>query len=149
MSAKNAMSARNAMTVKSIDHVNLTVADFDATAAWYGRVFGFEVVEEGDQDGIRWGVLRAGDSMLCIYEYGDCRLDDRHALRAAGLHGINHFGLRITDRAAWEETVVREEVNVLYGGPLSWPHSTSWYVTDPTGWEIEVALWDHDVVAFD
>ena len=149
MPARNAMSARNVMTVKCIDHVNLTVADFDATAAWYGRVFGFEVVEEGDQDGNRWGVLRTGDSMLCIYEYPDCRLDDRHALRKAGLHGINHFGFRITDGPAWEMIVEREELDVLYGGPLHWPHSMSWYITDPTGWEIEVALWDADTVAFD
>ncbi len=101
--------------IASIDHVNLTVADFAETVAWYGRVFGFELVEEGDQDGTRWGVIRAGDTMLCIYEFAACRLDDRHAMRAAGLHGINHFGFR---------------------------------VTDPTGWEIEVALWDEDRIAF-
>ncbi|MFI5403950.1 MAG: VOC family protein, partial [Planctomycetota bacterium] len=57
------------MTVTRLDHLNLTVRDFDETASWYGRVFGFEVVEkETDAQGRPWGVLRAGDALLCIYE---------------------------------------------------------------------------------
>lgn len=60
-----------------------------------------------------------------------------------------HFGLRITDADEWLETVDREGLEVLYGGEVAWPHSTSWYLTDPTGYEIEVALWDRDRIAFD
>ena len=55
--------------------------------------------DEVDEEGIRWGVLRAGDAMLCIYEYPDLEFVPRP--RERGMHGINHFGLRITDRAAW------------------------------------------------
>jgi hypothetical protein len=69
--------------------------------------------------------------------------------RESGLHGINHFGLRITDEKAWQRTLAAENIEVLYDGPVRWPHSTSWYILDPTGWEIEVALWDKDTVAFD
>ncbi len=137
------------MKLKNIDHLNLTVANFDDTVAWYGRVFGFELVEEAMQDETRWGVLRHGDAMLCIYEFPDCHHEDRFAMRKRGLHGINHFGLRITQRAAWEAVIEREKLTVLYDGPITWPHSTAWYVTDPTGWEIEVALWKDDTIAFD
>ncbi len=35
------------MTVQQLDHLNLTVDDFDTTVAWYGRLFGFELVEKG------------------------------------------------------------------------------------------------------
>ena len=56
--------------------------------------------------------------------------------------------LRITDREAWTDTVERESVTVGYGGEVRWPHSSAWYVTDPTGYEIEVALWDDDTVRF-
>jgi len=136
------------MQIRNIDHLNLTVADFDSTVAWYHRVFGFELVEEGVQDHTRWGVIRQGDAMLCIYQFEDCRLEDRFAMRKLGLHGINHFGLRITDRAAWEEIIANENIEVLYDGQVRWPHSTSWYIKDPTGWEIEVALWDEDRVIF-
>lgn len=137
------------MHLKNIDHLNLTVANFDETVAWYNRVFGFTLVEEAMQDDTRWGVIRNGDVMLCIYEFPDCRYEDRFEMRKNGLHGINHFGLRITDRQAWEETIDRKGLTILYGGPVVWPHSTSWYVQDPTGWEIEVALWKEDTIAFD
>ncbi len=136
------------MELKNIDHLNLTVADFDETVAWYGRVFGFKLVEEDLQDGLRWGVIRQGDVMLCIYEHSDCVFEDRFAMRERGLHGINHYGLRITNEAEWEAIIEREKLKVLYGGPISWAHSKSWYITDPTGWEIEVALWDDDTIRF-
>ena len=42
----------------------------------------------------------------------------------------------------------RQHLDVRYGGAVSWPHSTSWYVVDPTGYEIEVALWNEDRVTF-
>jgi len=136
------------MHLKSIDHVNLSVADFDETVAWYGRVFGFSPVEEGLQDGRRWGVIRNGEVMLCIYEQPECRYEDRFVIREKGLHNINHFGLRITDRAAWQAVIEREQLTVLYDGPVTWSHSTSWYITDPTGYEIEVSLWHDDTISF-
>ena len=113
------------MHLKNIDHINLTVADFDQTVSWYSRVFGFELVEEAVQDGIRWGVVRNGDVMLCIYEHPDCKHQDRFAMREQHLHGINHFGFRITDRDAWEATIAREKLTVLYSGPITWAHNTS------------------------
>jgi catechol 2,3-dioxygenase-like lactoylglutathione lyase family enzyme len=133
-------------TVKHLDHLNLTVRDFDETADWYRRVFGFEVVQdETDASGLRWGVLKSGDAMLCIYQHPELE-----APREDGpTHRVKHFGLRITDRAAWERTVEREGLELHYGGVVDWPHSTAWYVGDPTGYEIEVALWDDDTVAFD
>jgi hypothetical protein len=45
--------------------------------------------------------------------------------------------------------VARENVEVNYGGEVHWPHSRSWYVNDPTGWEIEVVRWQGDTVRFE
>ncbi len=137
------------MRVKHLDHLNLSVADFEATVAWYGRVFDFELVEESVQDGVRWGVIKGGEAMLCIYERPGLTKLDRFQLAEKGLHYLAHFGLRITDEAEWLETVKREGLEILYDGPVRWPHATAWYLLDPTGWEIEVALWDDDTVAFD
>ena len=134
------------MRVKHLDHLNISVRDFDETADWYARVFGFEVVEDQvDADGIRWGVIRSGDAMLCIYEYPDL---ESVRPRTRGIHGINHFALRITDREEWERVLEREQLELNWGGEVRWPHSTAWYVNDPTGYEIEVALWDGDAIAF-
>lgn len=136
------------MPVKQLDHLNLSVADFEATVAWYGRVFDFELVEESVADGVRWGVIRGGEALLCIYERPGLTKLDRFQLAGKGLHYLAHFGLRITDEAEWLETVEREGLEILYDGPIRWPHATAWYLLDPTGWEIEVALWDDDTVAF-
>lgn len=137
------------MGVSGLDHLNLTVRDFAETVAWYGRVFRFVLVEEGLWEGIRWGILRSGEgrgpAMLCIYEHRDYRSPGQDALKDGRLHGIRHFGVRIGDEGEWRATLSRER---LESEEMRWPHSTSWYVTDPTGYDIEVALWDGDRVAF-
>jgi catechol 2,3-dioxygenase-like lactoylglutathione lyase family enzyme len=132
------------MVVKHLDHLNVSVADLTATEDWYARVFGFRKVEGGTYDGRPWSILRSGDALLCCYEHPERKDPDPEV---HGHHGLAHFGLRITDRASWEETMRRENVHVSIG-PHPWPHSTAWYVSDPTGYEIEVACWDDDSVRF-
>jgi hypothetical protein len=105
-------------------------------------------VEEGLQDGVRWGVIRSGDAMLCIYEHAERRHLDRFELGDHKLHGMAHFGLRITDENEWLETIERENLPLLYDGVIQWPHSLAWYITDPTGYEIEVALWKDGRIDF-
>ena len=136
------------MSVKHLDHLNLSVADLEASVDWYRRVFGFERVEGGVIDGVPWAIVKGGEAMLCLYEYPDRELLDRFAQRKKKIHGLNHFGLRITDGEAFQETARREGVEIQYGGVVDWPHSKAWYVLDPTGYEIEVALWDDDTVTF-
>lgn len=136
------------MNVKHLDHLNLSVRNFKETADWYGRVFGFEVVESGLWKGRPWGVLKAGDAMLCAYEDAERKFVDGDGLKASHQHGLNHFALRISDREIWQRTIERENVQVEYGGPVAWPHSRSWYVCDPTGYEIEVVAWNSDEVRF-
>ena len=133
------------MAVRHLDHLNISVRDLAETLDWYRRVFGFEKVEGGVIDGRPWAIARSGDALLCLYEHRERGVPDPEV---HGHHGIAHFGLRIDDRARWEETVEREKVDVAYGGAYRYPHSTSWYVTDPTGHEIEVACWDDDRVRF-
>jgi len=135
------------MKVKHLDHLNMTVKNLDETKDWYKRVFGFDVVETGLRSGMKWGILKSGDAMLCIYEYPELVKPSKAASKNTP-HTINHFGLRITDRDKWNQTVEKEQLEVLYGGEVRYPMSTSWYVLDPTGYEIEVALWDDDVVSF-
>lgn len=136
------------MAVQHLDHINLSVADFDETVAWYGRILDFELLEEGIQDGIRWGVIRSGEALLCIYEHPGRLHLDRFELADRNLHGMAHFGLRITDESDWVRTVEREKIPILYDGVIRWPHSQAWYINDPTGYEIEVALWNGNRIEF-
>ncbi len=138
------------MDIQAFDHLNITVRDFRESVDWYGRVFGFSLVEEDVKNGVRWGIVRSrggeGEQMLCLYEYPDSRFLDRLELKAQGIHGMNHFAFRIDDEARWEETIRREGFDV---SPWEWPHSKAWYVTDPTGYEIEVVFWKEGRARFE
>ena len=134
------------MQVKQLDHINMAVRDFDESVDWYGRVFGFEIVEESTMNGRRWGVIKSGDALLCIYEYPDREMPSVRTSGPAKYYGIVHYGLRITDSEAWEATLERERVAV--DDVVDWDYSKSWYVKDPTGYQIEVACWHDDRIAF-
>ena len=136
------------MQVKHLDHLNLTVNNFDETKEWYARVFGFSVVEEGLRSGKRWGILKGGDALLCVYENPTRTFLNGDLLEEKQLHGVNHFSLRIQDRNQWEDVIRKENIHVHYGGAYDYPHSTSWYINDPTGYEIEVVLWNKDEIRF-
>jgi len=132
--------------IKQLDHLNMTVRDLAQTQEWYRRVFGFQTVEAGFQDGQPWAIIKAGEAMLCLYQRPDLRFVGRFE---RPLHGVNHLAFRITDRDAWLGIVAREQLKLNYGDHTDYSHSTSWYVEDPTGYEIEVALWEGDRVVFE
>lgn len=137
------------MQVRQLDHLNLSVHDLDESIEWYARIFGFELKERGlNFRGVPFAVLQSGDALLCLYHRPDRESLDGEQLELRHLHGVNHFALRIEDRDAWETIVRREELPLLYGGLTEWPHSLAWYIADPTGYEIEVALWSEGVPAF-
>ena len=133
--------------VTMLDHANYTVRNLEESLDWYRRVFGFEAVERGEDGGEPWAIIRAGEALLCLYQKPDRTYLDRFQLGEADVQAFAHIGLRVDDREAWLATIEREGVEVLYGGAIECAHSTSWYVKDPTGWEIEVARW-HDGVDF-
>ena len=137
------------MTIKHLDHLNLTVRNLQESIDWYGRIFGFAVAERGMKQGRPWAILRGGEALLCLYEDPARGAPDYEQIPSGKVHGLSHFGLRITDRAELERTLSREQVVFSYPSPVRWPHSTAWYLEDPTGYEIEVAHWDDDRVRFD
>jgi len=125
--------------ISTLDHLNLNVPNYDATLTWYQTVLGFEVVESGIHLGAPWSILRAGNAMLCMYAVDETSTHHQT---------LNHIGLRITDRQALEAALSKHQVPVRYGGPYRFPHSTAFYVQDPAGNELELAVWDDDVVRF-
>jgi catechol 2,3-dioxygenase-like lactoylglutathione lyase family enzyme len=131
--------------IKHLDHLNMTVANLDETLRWYADLFDFQVQERGTWNGAPWAIVKSGEALLCLYEYADF---DRPSARKNRIHGLNHFALRVTDGPAFQARAEKLGVKLNYEGPVDWPHSTAFYVNDPTGHEIEVAAWDDDVVAF-
>jgi len=137
------------MTIQHLDHLNMTVSNLQESIDWYAKVFGFEVVERGFRaPNTPWAILRSGESMLCLYEHAD-RVAPFHFLKDEGSrHTVYHFAFRITDREKWLETVEENQLSLEFGGVNEYSHSTSWYVTDPTGYSIEVVLWTKDTIGF-
>lgn len=131
-----------------MDHLNLTVNNFEQSARWYNEIFGFEIVEQGLQRGKKWGVLRNDQALLCIYEVDDRIALDPDNKEHEKFHRIYHFGLRINDRAQWEATLKEHQLPTYFASPLRYNHSTSWYVRDPNNYSIEVCLWDNDQISF-
>jgi glyoxylase I family protein len=137
------------MSIKHLDHLNLTVSNLEETIRWYGAVFGFEVVERGERESGPWAIIRGGESTLCVYEDASRASPDRFRQDGKARHVIYHFGFRITDREAWLERVRAHKLVLEFGGENRYPHSSSWYVVDPTGYSIEVVLWNRDEIRFD
>ncbi len=125
------------MTIK-LDHINLTVANLKESIEWYGKVFGFELVESGTTAyGHKWGIVGSNDSMICMYEVaGRLRADQKED---HSIHQIDHFGIRVSDRDQWRKTIQEHSLKIHYGGEVEYPFSRSWYVHDPSGHEIEVS----------
>lgn len=131
-------------TVAKLDHINFTVSNFNESVDWYKKIFNFDLVENGvSQEGRRWGILQSGDTMLAITEY-----PDRKWNFGEDYHQTYHFGLRLLDESEWEQKVREYKLETFYSSPIPYPHSTSWYVKDPTGNEIEVAIWKNNEVKF-
>ncbi len=135
--------------VRHWDHLNMTVRNLSQSVEFYRALLGFEVVERGapDED-IPWLILRSGEAMLCLYEHGSVPTGPKYPERPV-VQDVRHFALRIEDGAAFERLAAQLGVDFLYGGPVTWPHSTSYYLTDPTGHQIEVVNWHDDTVRFD
>lgn len=127
-----------------LDHVNFTVENFRESVEWYHKIFSFELVEKGiSEAGNKWGILKNGDSMLAITEYPDKKWGVSEEY-----HQTYHIGLRLADKQEWEEKIRQYNLETYYGSPITYPHSRSWYVKDPTGHEIEVAIWNNNKVQF-
>jgi lactoylglutathione lyase len=133
--------------MNKIDHVNLTVNDLDKSIAWYGKYFGFKPVEGGIKwNGRRWAILACDDSMIAMTEYPSYLPADQDS---HGRHRMYHFGIRIQDVDKWRKQVEEDRIKILYGdGEVQYPQSLSWYVSDPSGHEIEVSWADGKPLTF-
>ncbi|MCO5142324.1 MAG: VOC family protein [Oligoflexia bacterium] len=129
----------------SIDHLNLSVKNFKESYHWYKSIFGFELVEEGIEENGPWGILKNGNSMLCIYEF-----PKRVAMvkDSDNFHQIFHFGLKVENREYWQHLLKENNLKTYYGSPIRYSHSLSWYIKDPTGYMIEVSSWDENKIQF-
>lgn len=81
------------MTEFRYDHVHLRSPDPDATAAWYERMFGAEVIKSVMSNGLERTDMRLGGVMMFIAKVAD---EASLAEKAEGSYvGLDHIGLRV------------------------------------------------------
>ena len=91
------------------NHVATLTTDLDRFAAWYGDVFGAEVVHTMDAEGDHprmFIIDMGGGSALNVFEVPpEAIIGERR--RIGGRGAIDHFGISVADRAALEEVKER------------------------------------------
>ena len=83
------------MTEFRYDHVHLRSPDPDATAAWYAKMFGAEIIHSVMSNGIERTDMRLGGIMVFIAKVPDsAELAEKPENSFVGL---DHMGLRVND----------------------------------------------------
>jgi lactoylglutathione lyase len=120
--------------IQRIDHLNMGVRNIAETAEFYRGLFGFEEKERGiGKEGEPFAIIGRADRVyLCIYEYGDLPLPDDNLF-------IHHFGLHVDDFDRALKELEERGIELNYGCVVQQGKSRSAYITDPNGYEIELA----------
>ncbi|MEW1830898.1 VOC family protein [Streptomyces sp. NPDC088196] len=132
-----------------IHHVKMPVTDLDRSRDWYGRVLGFKVTYEfQDEDGVVRGVAGEvpglGDSMLCL------RVNSQ---AAQGCQGFDPVSFAVRDRADAEAWAAHLDTLGVPHSPVI-EASIGWLLvfSDPDGLDLHLYSWaahgvDHGDVA--
>jgi lactoylglutathione lyase len=123
-----------------LDHLNITVSSLERSKKFYEELFGLSVREEGvRQTGEPWCILSNGNFSLCLFEDGNRKNPEGNEefLR------VNHFAIQMERNEFIELENRIKDLNVesFYGSPVNYPHSTSIYIKDPSGFGIELVCW--------
>jgi catechol 2,3-dioxygenase-like lactoylglutathione lyase family enzyme len=111
-----------------LSHINLEVADPEASLRFYSELFG---VKEYFRDDESIQVLGPGPYDVLAFVRG---------ARAGTVGGIGHFGFRLTNAAdidAAVEAATRAGARILRRGEFG-PGLPFFYILDPDGYEIEI-----------
>lgn len=120
------------LETSGIDHINLQVRNLDESCRFWHELFGFEVLEDMPIDGGR--IIGNANAKLALYEDS--------SLAGVGKKGFAHVSFHI-ENFEEVETCCRElGIEIKYGGSVQWPQSRSIYISDPNGYEVELAeIW--------
>lgn len=112
-----------------IDHINLQARNLTESCNFWFDLLGFEVLEDMPKQGGKIiGNLKA---KLALYE--------NPALPAERSDGFSHVSFHIENFFDIEKKCEELGLEIKYGGTVQWPQSRSVYITDPNGYEIELA----------
>ncbi|MXQ08880.1 VOC family protein [Alphaproteobacteria bacterium GH1-50] len=122
-----------------LEHLNMTVSDPRATAAWIERVFGWRIRWEGA--GMQTGyTVHIGneDSYVALFTYPETPEAKTESYRTKG--GLNHWAVVVDDLDATEERVKAEGFTPK--SHADYEPGRRFYFNDADGIEIEVVQYD-------
>ncbi|NNL18049.1 MAG: VOC family protein [Boseongicola sp.] len=127
------------MSTARLEHINMTVSDPHATAAWLGRVFGWKIRWEGA--GMQTGYsVHCGDSdtYVALFTYPETPGPKDESYVTLG--GFNHWAVVVDDLDAVEERVKAEGFQPI--NHANYEPGRRFYFHDGDGIEIEVVQYD-------
>ncbi len=101
------------------DHAGISVADLEASIAWYGEMLGFTVVRVVDVPGDagRVALVQNGDFILelfCIPGAAPLPEERRHPATDLRTHGIKHVAYAVPDIRALMDELKAKGVDVVW-----------------------------------
>lgn len=123
-----------AIQIKSIDHIQLDVANIEESQDFYKRVFDFEIKEVGIRAFQRWMILGSKSHLyLCMHENAAGKGLPNHGLK------ITHFGVIVDDFDTVLDRLVQHGVSLFPDYHVQYHSSRSVYFLDPNGYKIEIS----------
>lgn len=124
-----------------LEHVNITVADPDATAELLCGLFGWRVrwAGPGMQTG-RTVHVGGDDSYVALFSYGDAEAGREVSYRTRG--GLNHIAVVVDDLGAVERRI--RGAGYVSENHADYEPGRRFYFTEENGIEIEVVCYEPD-----
>jgi methylmalonyl-CoA/ethylmalonyl-CoA epimerase len=101
------------------DHAGISVADLEASIAWYGEMLGFTVdrIVEIPEDTGRLALIRTGDFLLelfCLPDAAPIPEERRHPATDLCTHGMKHVAYAVADIRALMEHLKAKGADVVW-----------------------------------
>ena len=130
------------MQIDAIHHAGLSVADFDASVAWYRRHFGFELLKKWGDASLRMGLIGKDGVHLEIFAAAGAAPGPDEALsvkESFDQRGWKHLAFTVPDLRAAIETLRADGVTIfvepVFGGPPGYAFA---FLRDPDGNHLEL-----------
>lgn len=100
--------------INGFGHIDLTVTDVERSVQWWEEVMGFKLVAQSETPGYKvWNVVHPSGLAIGLMTHSN-PVTDRFDERAVGL---DHFALRVPDRAALEAWVMHlDDLGIEHSG---------------------------------
>ena len=119
-------------------HVGISVPDAEESAAWYGKMLGFEVVLRMNEDGaqkMKIVHIRRGNCYIELFEVqGSKPLPDYRRDPSAdfGVHGLKHMAFQVPDVSAAVKELKAKGADIAMG-PVETPGIAFVFIRDNAG----------------